>query len=126
MDKTHYLIDDAFDFTCYTLKILSNEKYFCKSKRWIITQKMADCINDFYTYLSIANNMFAKTDIEKKTRLNYFKVSRAHLKAFVEKLPMANGLGCLNAERFEKWSNTCNELLVRLNGQITKEENSLG
>lgn len=54
MDKTHYLIDDAFDFTCYTLKILSNEKYFFKSKRWIITQKMADSINDFYTYMSIA------------------------------------------------------------------------
>jgi hypothetical protein len=105
-----------------TLMAICREKVIPKRMRWLIGQKIADLINDFHTFVSVANEIKVKSHDEFVERHKYQTLAIAFLKATDIKMTVALDVLDLNADYLERWAGQYNTTLRIIQGWTNKDE----
>ena len=105
-----------------TLMAICREKVIPKRMRWLIGQKIADLINDFHTFVSVANEIKVKSHDEFVERHKYQTLAIAFLKATDIKMTVALDVLDLNADYLERWAGQYDTTLRIIQGWTNKDE----
>lgn len=105
-----------------TLMAICREKVIPKRMRWLIGQKIADLINDFHTFVFVANEIKVKSHEEFVERHKYQTLAIAFLKATDIKMTVALDVLELNADYLERWAGQYNATLRIIQGWTNKDE----
>ena len=105
-----------------TLRAICREKVIPKRMRWLLGQKIADLINDFHTFVFVANEIKVKSHEEFVERHKYQTLAIAFLKATDVKMTLALDVLELNADYLERWAGQYNDTLRIIQGWTNKDE----
>ena len=105
-----------------TLRVICREKVIPKRMRWLIGQKIADLVNDFHTFVFVANEIKVKSHDEFVQRHKYQTLAVAFLKATDVKMTLALDVLELNADYLERWAGQYNDTLRIIQGWMNKDE----
>ena len=105
-----------------TLMAICREKVIPKRMRWLIGQKIADLVNDFHTFVFVANEIKVKSHEEFVERHKYQTLAIAFLKATDVKMTVALDVLELNADYLERWAKQYNATLRIIQGWTNKDE----
>lgn len=105
-----------------TLEVLCKEDVFPKRSRWLMAYKIADLINDFHSFVQIANEIEVRSHAEFVERHKYQTLAIALLKASDVKMTLAVDVMKASANKLEFWAGQYNDTLRQLQGWRNKDE----
>ena len=112
------VLDDAKNLCDYTLTICKNEKYFPKSQRWMLTQKIVNETIDTVACIRHANSTYVRKEEKYQRDFEYRHrqqiEAHAHLDAILTLIDVAQKHLGIDPRQIEFWT-----------GLILKTDNAL-
>lgn len=110
----------AIDLARYTLQICSNEKYFPKRDRWIVTNKIVDLAVNIVRDIAMANNIrvSVKSDFELRRKLQTSALTDTY--GLLTLIDLAYYKYQMRNKRVQHWTG----LVIELQGLIRPWRNS--
>ena len=114
------------DLVEYLLRKLCKEDIFPKRSRWLFSGKIADLLNDFETYVNLANEIKPVTQEERDKRHFYLTMAVATLKAMDAKVNTAQRVLCISPEKLGNYADIVNDLGNLLTGWMKYDDKKYG
>lgn len=106
----------------YTLKFINREGIFPKRSRWMMAEKIADLVNNFYDAVNIANETNVTTASEAEFRMLHITEAIAYLNALDSKMNFAVDVFDINPDLLDFWASLMNQEKKLLSGWKSSEK----